>query len=1241
MECKKRKIDKLKTTTVHLKSQEVVSELQKKYFEDDNNYIDYFMEVGIKPEIFKNSFLYESTTPEEINENLVPQIICKFPNFDKKNVVIENTMIHQIFPQGFKVIESDSQPNPYFYCLVLDNQLYSAIYTRKYLSCLIIYENIEQYKKLNDKFEDREFDKLCRQTTLEEKSNLLMYKYKKFYIPKCLCIVSVHPYINKYEEILRTIYDIVMSNDNPSLFFDYIIEKLIIETPKIPRGISKIFLKFKNKEIELTEKKMNEYPTVNINLSHIFELLSYTNVIEIYKFLLYETKLIFFSENLFDLTNTILTFLTILSPFNYQFQIVSILPKELYNFIETVSPYIFGVNESYYENFFKKNKISIEGTTICIVDIDTDNYYLIAPGGELNPHDFPEIPKKIKKKLEERLKKFKKKNENDNNDCTSNCSFKDTASNSSIKDNSNYYTTKYSNPNINSNMNINNDSYNSFNNNLSNNDSNNLNSLHGSLNRFSFRIKHKNVLSKNEQIQIYFYKFLIKILKDYPKFLSKDYSVSRDISMSIKDMIDIESYLKIYNNEERIFYEKIFNTQMFIEFIYKRMMPKDCNEKVEVLFFEEKINEKISHKFFKLAKSSVPQNVLLPSKDYDFDEKEILKIDLCPDITITDNLVTYIYNNKEKMINGFLNKGIIINLKNIEDKKDNEINITNNAISFNYVLFPSIYSEKLFIFNQSNYNKGSVPLYKEIEEINTKIVNKCSLKFIQRNNVQKNSEGENDIYICYLILWTLVFWYIKEEEKNEKFLKMLEMLEKVEEHDIKIFDLLFKVLVDNGNENDENVIILYKKFINFRLNPSWDMFSLVSKIIKKKQNKSKKENMLHQDITLKELKEKFIKEKKISENLIKNKHTLRNEELDESIFSDEILFYAFATCKKCGKNINLAQICSNMKLLKTEKDQDGIEHFKCCNKTKDGICGNLLDQRLKFRYGSELFNLKDNFNVNYNYTTSIFNTINLLTPNQLKENLYDIANNCVKDDKHENFQVEDFRNEYPDIFWSLIWYFGVNKIDNSIMLPYCSKIHKKKEIIHILNPNIKNFYSIKEKTYDDNLIIENADTKVIKFIKAKTKKKSRILNLFRLNSKIKKGYNNENLCIQNVHEIAILDNYGVFNLKNISLYEKNISSNEIILLPFDKDNNSTCCGSVLGNDRDSMFRFSVVRDTVFSQKPINRLSTLFHPKMSKVATISRSGPAIGMDLFRESNVSSLTKCIVFEESDDEDIEDIK
>ena len=65
---------KKKKPTLSLNQTEVISDLQKRFFDDDNNLIDYFLEVGVNPEIFKNKTLYLSD-PEEINQILIPQII--------------------------------------------------------------------------------------------------------------------------------------------------------------------------------------------------------------------------------------------------------------------------------------------------------------------------------------------------------------------------------------------------------------------------------------------------------------------------------------------------------------------------------------------------------------------------------------------------------------------------------------------------------------------------------------------------------------------------------------------------------------------------------------------------------------------------------------------------------------------------------------------------------------------------------------------------------------------------------------------------------------------------------------------------------------------------------------------------------------------------------------------------------------------------------------------------------------
>ena len=1197
-----KRISNSKRPTLSVSKAEVVSELQKRYFEDDNNFIDYFMEVGVKPEIFKNKILYESDNLEYLNLILTPQIITKFPNFDKKNVVIENTMIHQIFPHGFNIVESKTRPTPNFYCLVLDNQLLSAIYTRKYLACLIIYESIEQYKQLNDKFQssDNKFLSIIKNMALNNKKEIINDKYKYYYIPKCLCLVSIHPHINKFEEILRTIYDISLSSNYSHIFIDQIIEKLIIETPKIPRGLRRIILKFPNNEIEITESKINEFPFSNVNLSYTFEIMNYNNIIDIYKYLLYETKIIFFSENLYKLTNTILSYIFLLTPFNYQFQVASILSKELYSFIETISPFIFGINEKYSNNFFKKNKITFEDTTICIVDIDKDSHFLIAPGGKLDTKELPEIPKKLRKKLEDKLKNYfinKKKRKSQFIPLISNSEFKNTFEEGIIQRISTYKQTILFSKNADKDTNLN-------------------------------YIKNQNenfVENENNEIQLIFSKFMINLLKDYPKFLTKDYSVNRDISMSIKDMIDLKSYLNLYSSGDREFYHKIFTTQMFMEFIYKRMMPKDCNEKVEVLFIEEKINEKINKNlnlFSKLGKSkSLQQNFLLHCKDYDYD-KEIIYIDLTMENGISSGLQYYFLNN-QSLLNEFLCKGYNISIN--DDSKE---------ISFKYDVFPSLLSDRLFILNVEQYQQGSIPLYKEIEEINAKIVNKSSLKFNKEIYKLKNSDSENDLYLCYIILWAMCFWYAEDDEKDYRFLKMLEILEEVEEHDVKIFEVLFKTLAENSK--DENVILLYKKFIHLRLNPTWEMFSLVSKIIKKKSNINKKNKLLNQETKIVKLRLLFENEtiKKNSE-IFPYRRSFKILGKDDFIFSEQVLFYAYFTCKKCNGIINLGEICSHLKQLKMQKDTNGIERIKCYNKNKDGkICDNLCEQKFKFRLGEELYNQKVGTNQIYRFFTSLTSSIYLLSPTEIKNNLLLIAKNLKKEEK---FDVENFKFNYPDLFWSLVWYFDLNNIDKSFMLPYKYILKNNTEskdthnIIYINNKFNKNK---NEKNNKNGEINSNGKEILnIKINKINAKNKNIKFNIFKTKIEVKK-YKKENLCVQKLFDFAIIENLGLLTYKSLLIYQKNVSYNEMPLLPYDRDNNSTSCGSLFYyNDSESSSRTSLFRDSLLSNPTYRR--NILTPNALPISKLSRSGPGLSnMGLKLGGRESTATKCIVFEESDD-------
>ena len=1105
MDVKKKRNARLKTATISIGSNELMMELEKKFFENDNNYIDYFMEIGVKPEIFKFNYLYKSASPEDISDNLIPQIISKFPNFDKRNVIVEKTIANQIFPHGFKVIESKKPPEPNFYCLVLDNQLYSAIYTCKYLSCLIIYESISSYKELYDKYKsnDTKFMAILGNAIQNKNTN---DNLDNLYIPKCLCIVSIYPYVNKYEEILRAIYDIILSDKYSSLFIDHIIEKLIIETPRVPNGLKKIKLQFPNRLIDISENKMNEYPSVNINLSKLFEKLNINTIIEVYKYLILETKMIFFSDNISDLTNAILSFLSLLAPFKYQFQIVSVLPKELYNYIETISPYLFGINESYSSTFFTDNKISIEETMICIVDLDKDKINII--GKKELILNFPDIPKRIRKKIEEKNVRYmqdifkNKKNPkiNRQKNISMDFNFAKTASAGAIQVNEKVPVKKE----------------------------------YGHKSMYDLEEANNSEVKKekNKKYQLIFYKIMINMLKEYPKFLSKDYSVNKDISMSIKDMIDLNGFLNTFSSNEKNFCNKLFNTQMFIEFIYKRMMPKDCNEKVEVLFFEEKVNEKVAKKNLFNKNKILTQNILLPCKDYDYEDEEYI-VDLTEEDALTSSLINYIFEKKDLMLGEFLNRGYIVELD--ENSKN---------ISFNYCLFPCLLSEKLFILNVEEYQNPPV-FYKEIEYINNKIVSKSYLKFIQQKKNLKNSEMEDNLFLCYVIIWALTFWYTDDIEKDYRFLKMLSILEKIEEHDIKTFEALFRALVDFSS--DENVIIVYKKFIHLRLNPSWEMFSLVSKIIKKKQNANNKNKLLRLDTDLNELNEKFLQDKKFE-----NKSEFRERTIkfaNESIISNNIIYHAYLKCDKCDNYLNIAYLCANLPLYKTAKDEIGIERIKCKNKLNGKICEGFYDEKIIMRFGEELFNQKLLGSTLYNkLKTSKTREISLFAPTELKVLLLDLYSQLGRKEK---FDVEYFRFNYAEIFWSLIFYFELNDIDKTFMLPYNQYVSKG---IKLHNKEIENCVT-QTNNNEQNLIIKQKNCNIF------TEENKKSCKMFK--NRIKKIYHEENLFIQNAFNFLIINKLGMLTNKNILIIEENIGYNEIPLPYTEKDSNSTSSGSLI------------------------------------------------------------------------------
>ena len=178
---------------------------------------------------------------------------------------------------------------------------------------------------------------------------------------------------------------------------DKIIENLLLEIPIPPRGVYKISYNLIDDIKPIEQSEMNKLPVIDVNLKKIFSILDINQVKDIYHKLLLETKILFFSNDIEIINIFVYGFLALLYPFNYQYQVVTIMPKNNLPVLECMTPYIFGINETYSENFFNKNNLSINEMAL-IVDIDNQKLH------SLNlENDFPDLPKKPKNFLIDKL----------------------------------------------------------------------------------------------------------------------------------------------------------------------------------------------------------------------------------------------------------------------------------------------------------------------------------------------------------------------------------------------------------------------------------------------------------------------------------------------------------------------------------------------------------------------------------------------------------------------------------------------------------------------------------------------------------------------------------------------------------------------------------------------------------------------------------------------------------------------
>jgi hypothetical protein len=1015
---------------VELEDNKDYKEIKEK-LDKGNNFIDYFLIIGVEPIIYRDFWLFTEeleTIKENLKEELKPKIISSFPYFEKTTIAFDESILIHCFPNGYELKKSKLKPKQKIFSFILDNNYYNLNYPQKYLTCLICYESIVDYKILSELENNPDLDI----RNIDRKKIASSIKEPDIWIPKCLLIMSLYPYFGEFEKIITEIYNYslnlvfqpldkieqfsklsenakknhrrisfrrmstvaeVLKNKDVNEPVDKIIENLLIELPVPPRGVTTMKYFLNEEERTIKQNEMNQLPLLDVNLKRIFTDFEVKDIITIYNYIFLESRILFFSKNIEILNNYIYGLLALLYPFQYQYQVVTILPKINFEIIESITPFIAGINMTYENDFFEKNNYQLSDC-ILVVDIDRGKCNIINQSEENMVPDFPyKYRKNLEKKLQEIINKYlKKKNTNRNarkskffninaidtkkEGLSPTSTFSISTNNETIDSNKSAILQKDMLNSIIEESNLfENDIFNMTTYNINmNDDEEDLSELLNNLNiDYTF----------NQEIADLFFDFNANLLSNYNQFLNRDF-YSLNTLPCLEILFKVPEYLKTIPLSDKKFYVKfITETQIFGDFLYLRMIPKNSKEKIRILKFDEKINENSSYSRYSKANSAV----FTTTKEYEFVKAHAIQ----KPRVLTEKEIEFYKNKKNQK--KLLTYGVVVTEDKINDK----------IIIFNYPIFPKLTISFFLADNIKDYfppNNWS----EDIDLINEDIISKSHLGDVSI----RLDDMKKYIYLCWMQMWAITFWYCEENEKRYRFQELIRVIELSSCYEMEIFNLLFETLSVYGK--DYMILKLYDVLLKKKLNPSLKAHNIVLKLIESKKVEGNFSDNL-----------KKIIEKEEKNHYTKNKFSRRTfrSKYYPNILTEHIKFYAFDSCIICQKDVNLELISKNLK----EMNRDLI-WAKCPNPE----CKEPLLPKLTIQFGEEINKTGEMRNNTCNYETVV-----LFSPYILKNNYntsFSFSKIGIKLD------VDEFMMKYSTIFWDSLWYFKLNDLEYDFMQPY-------------------------------------------------------------------------------------------------------------------------------------------------------------------------------------------------------------
>ena len=959
----------------------------------DDLLIKHFFILGIDTDKIIDTNYFSNIKNISDSHKLTPSILSFFPSFPKNSIYIDkNILLHHCFPNGFYIKKFNQFPFPEHFTFELSNFPLNNKQSSLYFTCLSFYEPIENYnlfKIIHDK--GAKFAQKYLQTPQNSQNDNLYNNDigitcpligQGYYIEKVIGFISGEYHPKVLTKILYLLHGKYTGHFNEIKEpLEKIIESLIFKIPAMKFGKCKLEVRIFKKEHYFEYQPVNSVPLSDIEINKLFERYDVNDILQIFKYLLLEEPILIFSEKKSELTSAFDSLLSLLYPFKYIQPHCSILPNNSFGLIESCDKFIFGINQSYSDDFFRKNEISIFNKKIIILDLDKKAKYIFKKFDVIQidlDNDFNEDFELFNEKDIKNKDDLKYNYRNINYHKSQNLEKKEIETEIELPT---HYKKKTNNILLDYIKSL--GKY------------QNQNTYYSEIDNFNHKIKEQ------------FSYFLVSILLDYPNFIKYDfetvdnYLLNPENDFIIDNIFDVEGFINMHKVDE-LFYRKFFQTNIFKYFIIKKIYPINLEDKIDILYFDERIADKNNKYIF-------GNKVDTPFMYYQFNSTE-QKIFIESEY-FSINEINFIQNDS-------------YNIKNHLKYYQVVITNLNNQISIKYPVFPKL------LYDDFYFGKTYFELYRinNIPPLNVNLINQKIkeiyklIKSPEFNSIYKsynyslNNYDESNLlkieqkdYLSniWVALNALTLNYCKnDEEKNSRFSEIIEKLYDSYYIDIEIITLILIIISKYGTS--EQLLITFVKILkNKILLKNYTLHSILITNLTKSfnsDNLSSKTNIISSRAAILNKKDSNMELINL-ENLTFSKRSIYSQ--DENI-QESIEFGLKTMCCHCRR---LNEIEYEL-LLKIKGKPNGVL-LQC------GNCKKSFSPRIKV-----------------NIDNKIIESFELIS---CWDMLQFIKNEFMTNNKF-NIDVINFKKNYNEFFWNAVFYFSLNELNFDFLTPYVKDI---------------------------------------------------------------------------------------------------------------------------------------------------------------------------------------------------------